>query len=184
MTGDETWVHHLKLESKRASIEWYHPISPHSKKFKSQQSAGKVMVNVFWDSVGVILVDFMSKGATINSDIYIDTLKKLKARLQRVRSALEMSKVLLQHDNARPHTSLKTHEVISSFGWTTILHLLYSLDMAHVKKENKIFDSKYIFLELDIFSFKDSGKVNKLSAKVNKINFFQYFVTLSNLHKH
>ena len=62
-------------------MECCHPTSPCSKKFKSQQSAGKVMVTVFWDSVGVILVDFMSKGATINSDVYIDTLKKLKARI-------------------------------------------------------------------------------------------------------
>ena len=93
-----------------------HLTSPRSKKFKSQQSAGKAMVTVFWDSVGVILVDFISNGATINSDVYIDTLKKLKARIQRVRPALEMSKVLLQHENARPHTSLKTSEVISSFG--------------------------------------------------------------------
>ena len=87
------------------------------------------MVTMFWDSVGVILVDFMSKGATINSDVYIDTLKKLKARIQRVRPALKMSKVLLQYDNARPHNSLKTREVISSFGWTTILHLPYSPDL-------------------------------------------------------
>ena len=41
-----------------------------------------------------------------------------------------MSKVLLQHDNARPHTSLKTCEVISSFGWTTISHSSYSADLA------------------------------------------------------
>ena len=88
------------------------------------------MVTVFWDSVGVILVDFMSKGTTINSDVYIDTLKKLKARIQRVQPDLEMSKVLLQHDNTRTHTSLKTHEVISSFGWTTILHSPYSPDLA------------------------------------------------------
>ena len=56
-------------------MEWRHPTSPRSKKLKSQQSAGKVMVTVFWDRFGVILVDFMSKGATINSDVYIDTLK-------------------------------------------------------------------------------------------------------------
>ena len=102
---NETWVHHFKPESKRASMEWQHPTSPHSKKFKSHQSAGKVMVTVFWNSVGVILVDFMSKGATIISDVYINTLKKLKARI---------CKILLQHDNARPHTSLKTCEIISS----------------------------------------------------------------------
>ena len=88
------------------------------------------MVTVFWDSVGVILVDFTSKGAKINSDVCIDTLKKLKAKIRRVQPALEMSKVLLQHDNARPHTSLKTCEVISSFGWTTISHPSYLPDLA------------------------------------------------------
>ena len=88
------------------------------------------MVTVFWDSVGVILVDFMSKGATINSDVYIDTLEKLKARIQRVRPALKMCKVLLQHDNAGLHTSLKTRKVISSFGLTTISYPPYSPDLA------------------------------------------------------
>ena len=70
-------------------------------------------MTMYWDSVAVIVVDFMSKRATINANFYIDTLKKLKARIRRVRPALEMSKVLLQHDNARPHTSLKTREVIA-----------------------------------------------------------------------
>ena len=57
-------------------MEWHHPTSTRLKKFKSQQSAGKLMVTVLWDSVGVILVDFMSKGTTINSNVYFDTLKK------------------------------------------------------------------------------------------------------------
>ena len=69
--------------------------SPHVK-FKSQRSAGKIMATVFWDIEGVILVDFMPKGTTINSDAYIDTLRKLKAKLRRVRPHLDMSKVLLQ----------------------------------------------------------------------------------------
>ena len=129
VTGDEIWIRHFEPESKRASMECRYPTSQRSKKFKSQQSAGKVLVTVFWDSVGVILVDFMSKRATINSDVYIDTLKKLKARVRRVRPALEMSKVFLQYENARPHTSLKTREIISSFGWTTISHLPYSPDL-------------------------------------------------------
>ena len=61
VTGDETWVYGFQPESKRASMEWRHPTSLHSMKFKSQQSAGKVMVTVFWDSVGVILVDLCTK---------------------------------------------------------------------------------------------------------------------------
>ena len=90
-TGNDIWVHHFEPESKRPSMVWRHPASPRSKKFKSQQSVGKVIMTVFWVSVGVILVDFMSKGATINSDAYIDTLKKLKARIRRIPPALVMS---------------------------------------------------------------------------------------------
>ena len=104
VTGDETWIYHYEPESKRSSIKWRHPTSPRVKKFKSQRLARKIMATVFWDIEGVILVDFMPKGTTITSDVYIDTLRKLKARLRRVRSHLDMSKVLLQHDNARPHT--------------------------------------------------------------------------------
>ena len=88
------------------------------------------MATVFWDIEGVIWVDFMPKGTTITSDVYIDTLRKLKARLRRVRPHLDISKVLLQHDNARPHTSLKTREGIASFGWTTVTHPPYSPDLA------------------------------------------------------
>ena len=88
------------------------------------------MATVFWDIEGVILVDFMPKVTTIKSDVYIDTLRKLKARRRRVRPHLDMSKVLLQHDNARSHTSLKTREVIASFGWTMVTHPPYSPHLA------------------------------------------------------
>ena len=36
----------------------------------------------------------------------------------------------MKHDDARPHTSLKTHEVISSFGWKTISYPPYLPDLA------------------------------------------------------
>ena len=47
VTGDQMWVHHYKPESKRQSMEWKHPGLPVKKKFKTQPSAGKVMLTVF-----------------------------------------------------------------------------------------------------------------------------------------
>jgi len=38
--------------------------------------------------------------------------------------------MLIQHDNARPHTSLRTQETIAKFGWTVLLHPSYSPDLA------------------------------------------------------
>ena len=129
ITGDETWCHHYEPESKRQSMEWHHSNSPARKKFKTQASAGKVMCTVFWDRQGVILLDFLEPGATVNSDRYVETLTKLKARIARVRPE-KRETFCLQHDNARPHTSLKTMECVAKFGWTVLPHPPYSPDLA------------------------------------------------------
>jgi hypothetical protein len=43
-----------------------------------QNSAGKVMASIFWDSEGILLVEFLERGATINSQRNVHMLKKLK----------------------------------------------------------------------------------------------------------
>ena len=65
ITVDETWVYHFEPESKRRSMEWGHPNSPRTKKFKAQKSAGKIMASVFFDSQGVILEGILPKGQII-----------------------------------------------------------------------------------------------------------------------
>jgi len=37
--------------------------------------------------------------------------------------------MLIQHDNARPHTSLRTQEAIAKFGWIVLHHPPYSPDL-------------------------------------------------------
>ena len=45
---------------------------------------GEVVVSVLWYSVGTLLVEFVKRGATINSGRYAQTLKKLNQRIRRV----------------------------------------------------------------------------------------------------
>ena len=56
--GDESRVYHYEAESKRQPMEWKNPSSPANKKFKTQASAGKVMLTIFWNVNGPILVHF------------------------------------------------------------------------------------------------------------------------------
>jgi hypothetical protein len=56
---------------------------------------------IFWDCDGVILVDVMPRGATINSEAYINNLDKLNKRFRRVQPGKNPVEMLLQHDNAR-----------------------------------------------------------------------------------
>jgi hypothetical protein len=44
------------------------------KTVKTQLSASKIMAGVFWDSEGVIHVDFLPRGVTINAQYYINLL--------------------------------------------------------------------------------------------------------------
>jgi hypothetical protein len=105
VTGDETWAHHYQPETKRQSMEWHHPQSPRKKKSKTTPSARKVMITIFWDNDGAILVDVLARGETINLDVYIKTLQKLKERYQRVWPNRNPGDMLIQHDDACPHTS-------------------------------------------------------------------------------
>ena len=47
------------------------------KKYRISTSVDVVMVGTFWYSEGILLVDFLKRDATINSERYMQTLKKL-----------------------------------------------------------------------------------------------------------
>lgn len=130
VTGDETWAFHFTPETKEKSKQWRHSWSPVTKKFKQTPSAGKIMATVFWDRKGVLLIEFMTPGTTINADAYCETLKKLRRAIQNRRRGRLTRGVTLLHDNARPHTSRKTQELLEQFGWTVMPHPPYSPDLA------------------------------------------------------
>jgi hypothetical protein len=97
----------LPTESKHASMQWKHSSSPSrsTKKFKVMQSAGKVMLTLFWDSQGVMLAHFQNRDANVNSASYCGVLLKLRDAIRRKRPGQLPRGVLLHHDNARPHTA-------------------------------------------------------------------------------
>jgi hypothetical protein len=98
-------VHHYKSESKRASMQWKHPSSPSTKKFKVTPSTGKLILTVFSDSQGVLLAHFQRRGENVNSASYCEVLLKFHPEAIHRRRPGQLAKgVLLFHDNAIPHT--------------------------------------------------------------------------------
>jgi hypothetical protein len=53
----------------------------------------------------------MQRGTTINSDAYISTLQKMSKCFQSVQPDKNLHEMLLQHNNGRPHTSVKDQEM-------------------------------------------------------------------------
>jgi len=131
VTCDETWIHHYEPESKRQSIEWKHTASPTRKKFRTQSSADKVMLTVFWDFQGPIYCDFLEGQRTINSQYYSDILEnKIRPAIRTKRRGLLTEGVILLHDNARPHTAQLTKEKLQKLRWEILPHPPYSPDLA------------------------------------------------------
>ena len=58
------------------SKQWKHLGSPPTKKFKRVYSAEKVMVSIFRDSQGVIMIE---QGRTINDAYYAGEMRRLKS---------------------------------------------------------------------------------------------------------
>lgn len=130
ITMDETWLHHYTPESNRQSAEWTERDEPTPKRGKTQRSAGKVMASVFWDAHGIIFIDYLEKGRTINSDYYIALLERLNDEIKKKRPHLKKKKVLFHQDNAPCHKSIKTMAKFHELGYELLPHPPYSPDLA------------------------------------------------------
>ncbi|GFO12708.1 transposase [Plakobranchus ocellatus] len=76
---------------------------------------------------GVVHMEFLVQGQTVNSERYISTLRALKLKLRRIRRDKDS---ILQHDNARPHTSRQTQDALRQLELTTLPHPAYSPNLA------------------------------------------------------
>jgi len=47
-----------------------------------QKSAGKVLASIFWDQDGILHIDYLPKGQTINAEYYSPALMHLKGILK------------------------------------------------------------------------------------------------------
>ena len=81
-------------ESKISSAEWTAAGESRTKRPRTQQWTGKVMASVFWDAHGILFIDYIEKGKTINSDYYMALLNRLSAEIKKKRPHMQKKKVL------------------------------------------------------------------------------------------
>ena len=117
---DETWTHRYTPETK--IVTWWKP----SKATKIQQWAGKVMASVFWDAHGILFIDYLEKGKTINSDYYMALLDWLSAKIKKKRTHMQKKKVLFHQANAPCHKSMKTMVKFNELSFELLPHPPYS----------------------------------------------------------
>ncbi|CAK9816389.1 Mariner Mos1 transposase [Anthophora quadrimaculata] len=125
------------------------------------------MATIFWDSRGIICIDFLEKGKTITGNHYASLLDLLNNKIKEKRPHLMKKKVLFHHDNAPAHTSAIVAKKLLELGYQILPHPPYSPDLApsdyylfpNMKKwlagkkflsnEEVIAETNYYFADLD-----------------------------------
>ena len=111
-------------------MEWQQRGSPCPKKFRVQKSAGRVLASNFWDQDGILLIEYLPKGQTINTEYYSSLLVQLKDILKEKRGGKVTKGVLFLHDSAPAHRALATQKKLAYLGFQCLDNASYSPDLA------------------------------------------------------
>jgi transposase len=76
------------------------------------------------------MVEFTQRGTTMTSQVYCETLKKLRRAIQNKSRGLLTYGVVLLHDNARQHIAVCTPALLEHFNWELFDYPPYSPDIA------------------------------------------------------
>jgi len=116
------------MTRKQSNNQWSGGIAAHPapKKFRVQKSAGKVLASIFWDQAGIILIDYLPKGQTINAEYNSFLLVQLKEILKEKRRGNFTKGVLFLHDNAPAHRALAIKKKLAYLGFQCLDHPPYS----------------------------------------------------------
>ena len=89
------------------------------------------MLTLFWDERGSILEHYIPKGEHCEEGNVCRSPKESSASCNQVQTTgLLSTGVLLQHDNARPHTARSTVATIQDLSFECLPHPPYSPDLA------------------------------------------------------
>jgi histone-lysine N-methyltransferase SETMAR len=125
--------------------------------FNRMLSLGKVILAMLWDSWGVLLSNLQKHGENMNSASYCEVLLKFRDTIRRERPGQLARGVLLQYDNARPHSARTTQERIQEMQWGLLEHPPYSPDLA--PSDSHLFDP--LKNHLSCKGFADDEEVQK-----------------------
>ena len=103
---------------------------PAPKNSECKTSVGKVLVSIFCDQEGILLIDYLPKGQTINAVYYSSLMVQLKDILKEKRRGKITKGVFFLHDKAPAHRALATQKKLAYLGFQCLDHPPYSLDLA------------------------------------------------------
>ena len=92
----------------------------------------KLMLYIWWDQLGVVYYELLKPNETITGALYRTQLRRLSRVHEEKRAHYysRHSKVILVHDNARPHVAAPVKTYLETINWEVLSNPPYSPDIA------------------------------------------------------
>ena len=123
---------YITMTRKQSNNHWSDGIAAHPapKYSECKNPMEKFSSRFFWDQDGILHIDYLPKGATINAEYYSSLLVQLKDILKEKRRGTVTKGVLFLHDNAPAHRALATQKKLVYLGFQCLDHASYTPDLA------------------------------------------------------
>ena len=136
LVTDNTWIYYHDPLTINEAAEWRHEESPNPKvpqlSNPCPKSKSKVMLSIFWDSKGPLLLDYLPKNTTVTGAYYanLQVMTRLRDSIKANKRGMLKKIPLLLHDNAPSHKSHIAQEAIRNCGFKQAEHPPYCPDLA------------------------------------------------------
>ena len=113
-------------------MDWTDPGKPAASTPKRNIHGKKVLLCIWWDQHGILYYELLQPGETVTANRYVQQLINVNNELnvKRPEWTNRHERVILLHDNARPHVSKLVTDVLKELKWDVLPHPLYSPDIA------------------------------------------------------
>lgn len=129
VTGDEKWI---RYDNPKRRKSWGLPGHASSSTAKPNINGAKLMLCIWWDQLGVVYYELLKPNERITGEVYRRQSMRLSRALREKRPQYSdrHNKVILQHDNARPHVAQPVKTYLETLKWEVLPHPPYSPDIA------------------------------------------------------
>lgn len=129
ITGDEKWIYYDNPKRKKS---WGMPGHASTSSAKPNIHGSKILLCIWWDQQGVIYYELLKPNEIITGARYRLQMMRLSRALKEKRPLYGQrhDKVILLHDNARPHVAKPVKTYLETLQWEVLPHPPYSPDIA------------------------------------------------------
>jgi histone-lysine N-methyltransferase SETMAR len=89
-----------------------------------------MMATIFWDAEGILVIDYLAKGSTMNALYYASLISKVRSIVLEKRRGKLSRGILLLQDIAPCHMAKVSKQAVVDAGFEKIEHPPYSPDLA------------------------------------------------------